>query len=447
MLVQLESPFQLQEHLKALYHTHTRGPDDTTTPITRQTALNLSTPPTGIDRPLWLYELCRFLTMKANNLIIAFFADTPSCSATTCPEMRASEWQYLCAVHDPPKSCCAIDYCCHTLDWAANILTSPKYFPSRLTLGGDMGGGGGGSQASMRHLTNIFRRVYRIFAHAWFQHRGVFWQVEGHEGLYVFFKTVCDVYQLIPEDNYTIPNEAEGGDSDTLETPVVDKSPEVGRMSLLKKHEENGQSHLGDGSEGEATTTVSTGATTRRHKHTPSTGSHVTTIAEGPEEEEPSSTESEGKTSPEQSDPPRGRPMPSGEDTIANGLGKLSLGDLDGEANRCSLAQQPTPQPQNAEKNPMDEFGKNETASAEAESAVAGAAAGVEGEGDDSKKDEVASDTDDGSEDSSIAKGSGVETDLTAGGKEVEENSEDDRRMEIVEDDKEEKIEAEKKGH
>jgi hypothetical protein len=308
-----------------------------------------------------------------------------------------------------------------------------------------MGGGGGGSQASMRHLTNIFRRVYRIFAHGWFQHRSVFWQVEGHEGLYVFFKTVCDVYQLIPEDNYTIPNEAEGGDSDTLETPVVDKSPEVGRMSLLKKHEENGQSHLGDGSEGEATTTVSTGATTRRHKHTPSTGSHVTTIAEGPEEEEPSSTESEGKTSPEQSDPPRGRPMPSGEDAIANGLGKLSLGDQNGEANRYSLAQQPTPQPQNAEKNPMDEFGKDESASAEAESAVAGAAAGVEEEGDDSKE-KVAPDTDAGSEDSSIAKAIGVEPDLTAGGKEVEENSEDDRRMEIVEDDKEEKTEAEKKG-
>ena len=228
--------------------------------------------------------------MKANNLIIAFFAESPPCSAQTCPEMRASEWQYLCAVHDPPKSCCAIDYCCHTLDWATNILTSPKYFPSRLMLGGENVSGGVG--ASMRHLTNIFRRVYRIFAHAWFQHRGVFWQVEGHDGLYIFFKTVCDVYQLIPEDNYTIPVEAEGADV-TLDTPIVLRSPEKMRV-LSKQHADaanqsnssNESSHNVDDSSANA----NVAQTTRRHKHTPSTGTHVTSIAEGQEEEEPSTT-------------------------------------------------------------------------------------------------------------------------------------------------------------
>jgi hypothetical protein len=40
--------------------------------------------------------------------------------------------------------------------------------------------------------------------------------------------------------------------------------------------------------ETEVTTTVSTGATTRRHKHTPSTGSFVTTITESNEEEDAS---------------------------------------------------------------------------------------------------------------------------------------------------------------
>ena len=90
---------------------------------------------TPYDRNLWLYELCRFLTIKANDILVALFADNPPCTAQSCPEMRASEWQYLCAVHDPPKPCCAIDYCCHTLDWAGNVLSSPKYFASRLTLG------------------------------------------------------------------------------------------------------------------------------------------------------------------------------------------------------------------------------------------------------------------------------------------------------------------------
>ena len=238
--------------------------------------MDLAEPPEGVERSLWLYELCRFLTMKANNIIIAFFSENPPCSAQTCPEMRASEWQYLCAVHDPPKSCCAIDYCCHTLDWATNILTSPKYFPSRLTLGSEAGGG---PQASMKHLTNIFRRLYRIFAHAWFQHRDVFWQVEGHDGLYVFFKTVCDVYNLIPEDNYTIPAEAEGIDSQEGATA----GDEPRKMTLLQRDSDSTTPAVtSDDMAGAGL--INSGATTRRHKHTPSTGASVTTISEGVEE-------------------------------------------------------------------------------------------------------------------------------------------------------------------
>lgn len=188
--------------------------------------------------------------------------------------MRASEWQYLCAVHDPPKSCCAIDYCCHTLDWATNTLTSPKYFPSRLTLGSEAGGG---PQASMRHLTNIFRRLYRIFAHAWFQHRDVFWEVEGHDGLYVFFKTVCDLFHLIPEDNYTIPPEAEGPEAVQLK---AEEPTESKRLTILRKENEPPFSNEVDGVD----PSLGTGATTRRHKHSPSTGSRVTTITESAED-------------------------------------------------------------------------------------------------------------------------------------------------------------------
>lgn len=263
----------------ALYHHFTKPEgSDTVIPITRQVASQLATPPDGVDRSLWLYELCRFLTMKVNNLIIAFFAENPPCSAQTCPEMRASEWQYLCAVHDPPKSCCAIDYCCHTLDWATNTLTSPKYFPSRLTLGAE---GSGGPQASMRHLTNIFRRLYRIFAHAWFQHRDVFWTVEGHDGLYVFFKTVCDMFALIPEDNYTIPQEAEGPDA---VQPTADEAVDNKRLTILRKE---GDDPFGSSAEG-MDPAISTGATTRRHKHSPSTGSRVSTITESAEDNDDS---------------------------------------------------------------------------------------------------------------------------------------------------------------
>ena len=302
----LDSPFQLQEHLKALYYHLTKlDANDTTIPISHATAVNIATPPENVDRSLWLYELCRLLVQKANNLLVAFFSDSPACSAQTCPEMRASEWQYLCAVHDPPKSCCAIDYCCHTLDWAANVLTSQKHFPSRLTLGSDASGG---SLQGVKQLTNIFRRVYRIFAHAWFQHRQVFWQVEGNEGLYIFFKTVCDMYNLIPEDNYTVPPEAEGITSEKEyrgfdEGQYSETMSSSSQGSIIRPPKE-GQATTEDpatvtstmktgatfdkqkeDSTNATTTTISTGATTRRHKHTPSLGSAVTTIAEGDEDE------------------------------------------------------------------------------------------------------------------------------------------------------------------
>lgn len=275
---QVDSPFQLQEHLKALYNNFTKPAHSSTViPVTREVAVQLAEPPEGVERALWLYELCRFLTMKVNNLIVAFFAENPPCSAQTCSEMRASEWQYLCAVHDPPKSCCAIDYCCHTLDWATNILTSPKYFPSRLVLGSEAGGG---PQASMKHLTNIFRRLYRIFAHAWFEHREAFWQVEGNEGLYILFKTVCDMYSLIPEDSYTVPVQAEGIEVD--ERPAPSQQTLGPQFTLLRKENEGTASHLNSRHVDMPSLIADTN--TRRHKSSPSANPRITTIAEDNEE-------------------------------------------------------------------------------------------------------------------------------------------------------------------
>ncbi|KAL9104400.1 MAG: hypothetical protein Q9163_000658 [Psora crenata] len=267
---------ELQEHLKSLHAHHIRSSiaPDSTTPITHQTALQIATPPQNVDRSLWLYELTRFLVLRANELIVSFFRETPPCSASTCPEMRASEWQYLCAVHEPPKPCCAIDYSCHTLDWAAYILTSQQHFPSRLTLGSEASGG---TQQGVRQLTNIMRRVYRIFAHAWFQHRGVFWDVEGREGLYVLFKKVCDFYGLIPEENYTIPREAEGLEERAEEQHERAQSP--------TKRPQAGERKADGGEEDKTVLVPGPGATQRRHKATPSVGSTVTPIQEGDEED------------------------------------------------------------------------------------------------------------------------------------------------------------------
>ncbi|KAK7431477.1 hypothetical protein QQZ08_001967 [Neonectria magnoliae] len=267
-LHELDSAFQLQEHLAALHCYHTAS---NTQPLTRETALQLAQPPAGIDRTIWLYELCRFLISQCNSLIVGFLFDTPPCSASTCPEMRASEWQFLCAVHEQPKSCCAIDYCCHTLDWAANVVTDQKIFPSRFVVLSD----NHSKNLGVKNLVNVFRRLHRIFAHAWFQHRGVFWSVEGQTGLYVFFKTVCDLYDLLPAENYKLPPEAEG-----LEAPTVEHEVEKPAPTILKP-----QAHQrGPASEDDNLHPARTN--TRRHiRGSPSVGSAVTTVIEAEEDE------------------------------------------------------------------------------------------------------------------------------------------------------------------
>ncbi|KAF7553082.1 hypothetical protein G7046_g7206 [Stylonectria norvegica] len=272
-LHELDSAFQLQEHLAALHCYHTAS---NTQPLTRSTALQLAQPPAGIDRTLWLYELCRFLISQCNSLIVGFLFDTPPCSANTCPEMRASEWQFLCAVHEQPKSCCAIDYCCHTLDWAANVVTDQKIFPSRFVVMTDSHS----KNFGVKNLVNVFRRLHRIFAHAWFQHRGVFWSVEGQTGLYVFFKSVCDLYDLLPAENYKLPPEAEG-----LEAPSIEHELEKPTPTILKPPTQQQQQQRGPSAE-EDNLHPPRGTNTRRHiRSSPSTGSAVTTVVESEEEE------------------------------------------------------------------------------------------------------------------------------------------------------------------
>ena len=107
----------------------------------------------------------------------------------------------------------------------------------------------------------------------------MFWKVENKSGLYIFFKTVCDVYSLIPEDNFTIPSEAEGIDS----TPV---STAMNPPTILQKDDQI-QATSENGPEGAADTTTASGNTAKRHRPTPSIGAtSVATVVEENEEEE-----------------------------------------------------------------------------------------------------------------------------------------------------------------
>ncbi|VDN44521.1 unnamed protein product [Gongylonema pulchrum] len=64
--------------------------------------------------------------------------------------------------------CSAIDYTRHTLDGAAALLNSNKYFPSRVSI----------KESSIAKIGSVCRRVYRIFAHAYFHHPELFEKFE-----------------------------------------------------------------------------------------------------------------------------------------------------------------------------------------------------------------------------------------------------------------------------
>lgn len=128
----------------------------------------------------------------------------------------------------------------------------------------------------VKHLTNIFRRLHRIFAHAWFQHKGVFWQVEGQTGLYVLFKTVCDNYELLPAENYKLPPEAEG----------LEPAPEAKVVHTILKPDPPITVNPSTMGEEDMHLTAASRTNTRRHiRSSPSTGAAVTTVIEADEEE------------------------------------------------------------------------------------------------------------------------------------------------------------------
>ncbi|CDQ93536.1 unnamed protein product [Oncorhynchus mykiss] len=131
------------------------------------------------------------------------------CHPDTCTQMTATEqWIFLCAAHKTPKECPAIDYTRHTLDGAACLLNSNKYFPSRVSI----------KESSVGKLGSVCRRIYRIFSHAYFHHRQIFDKYENETFLCHRFTRFVMKYNLMSKDNLIVPimedetnpNEAEG---------------------------------------------------------------------------------------------------------------------------------------------------------------------------------------------------------------------------------------------
>ena len=95
--------------------------------------------------------------------------------------------------------------------------------------------------------------------------------MEGQTGLYVLFKTVCDVHDLLPPENYKLPPEAEGLENPEDVRPVAPTIAKSGSLGLMGPDED----------------IINIGRNnTRRHiRQSPSVGSAVTTVLEADEED------------------------------------------------------------------------------------------------------------------------------------------------------------------
>ncbi|CAF3666449.1 unnamed protein product [Rotaria sp. Silwood1] len=145
------------------------------------------------DEGVWKYEHLRQFCLELNDLTVLLQKE---CLPETCSQMTATEqWIFLCAAHKNPKECPAIDYTRHTLDGAASLLNSNKYFPSRISI----------KETSIAKLGSVCRRIYRIFSHAYYHHRPIYDEFEGRTHLCRRFTVFALRYGLIPKDNLIVP--------------------------------------------------------------------------------------------------------------------------------------------------------------------------------------------------------------------------------------------------
>jgi len=156
------------------------------------------------DEGVWKYEHLRQFCLELNDLTVLLQKE---CLPDTCSQMTATEqWIFLCAAHKNPKECPAIDYTRHTLDGAASLLNSNKYFPSRISI----------KETSIAKLGSVCRRIYRIFSHAFYHHRTIYDDFEERTHLCRRFTVFALRYGLIPKDNLIVPIQGVNQDIQTI---------------------------------------------------------------------------------------------------------------------------------------------------------------------------------------------------------------------------------------
>eukprot|EP01083_Nonionella_stella_P291465 991778_1 len=115
------------------------------------------------------------------------------CNNTNCNKMQAtSKFRYRCSAHRKPKDCNAIQYCVHTLDLFTEKLNNKEYnvcSPNYNKIP---------EKKAKKDIGDLCRRVYRIFAHAFFHHQQLFDHYESKHLLCTRFIMFFRKYQLVP---------------------------------------------------------------------------------------------------------------------------------------------------------------------------------------------------------------------------------------------------------
>lgn len=189
---EMDSPLAVQEYIQQLIR---RNPADIE---------EILRCPEGQELGAWKVEHLRIFCMQLNRLATKL---QECCQPEICNQMTASEqWIFLCAAHKQPNECPAIDYTRHTLDGAASLLNSSKYFPSRVTV----------RESTLAKLASVCRRLYRIFSHTYYHHYKVFDLFERETHLCKRFSAFVTKYELMSKDNLIVPS-----DGSKPEAPMV----------------------------------------------------------------------------------------------------------------------------------------------------------------------------------------------------------------------------------
>lgn len=162
--------------------------------------------PEGQDLGAWKIEHLRLFCMQLNRLAAKL---QDCCHPDICNQMTATEqWIFLCAAHKQPNECPAIDYTHHTLDGAASMLNSNKYFPSRVQI----------KESSVNKIGSVCRRVYRIFSHAYYHHFQVFDEFEKETHLCKRFSKFVTTYELMMKDSLIVPSDGSKPEAENVMT-------------------------------------------------------------------------------------------------------------------------------------------------------------------------------------------------------------------------------------